>query len=181
MGHSPSKPSSARPFSSASSTSPLTRHTPVPTTIPPAPTTSPPTHHGTSTPSPVEEEITTPAPARHIHHLSELIDLDELFPPKPSPTPYPSPSPFCNHNNNSFSDPNTKAHAGRTLIQSPSGQQLDAWQYLSRKDRPLTVQERRERIQERMEREERERRREVLRGLREGGRRGRGWCCWGWG
>lgn len=81
----------------------------------------------------------------------------------------------------------------RTLIQSPSGQELDAYQYLSRKDRPLTLQERQARITARLEQESRaegERRRDVLRGMRdreeeEGrkggrGRRKRRGCCWGW-
>ena len=105
--------------------------------------------------------ITQPAAARRIHHLSEIIDLDDLF-PSHQPT---SISDMHSAIDAQIKPPKPPARA-RTIIQSPSGQELDAYQYMSRPDRPLTMQERQARITERLEQESRmesERRREYMR------------------
>ena len=124
-------------------------------------------------------DITRPAPPRRIHHLSELINLDELFPSNPDTL-------------SSHQDPTTHPKPpsrARTLVQSPSGQELDAYQYLNRADRPLTLQERQARITERLEQESRlegERRREYLRtmqakeAIERKKRKKRKGCCGGW-
>jgi len=123
--------------------------------------------------------ITPPAPPRRLTHLSELIDLDELF-PNGQVIDSRSPTPLAHLPNASR----------RTIVQSPSGQELDAYAYLSRPDRPLTVQERQQRILERLQQESRletERRKETLRMMtareeiarRKRGQRGcRGLCLW---
>jgi len=128
-------------------------------------------------PSPSDPSITPPAPPRRLTHLSELIDLDELF-PNGQVIDSRSPTPLAYLPNASR----------RTIVQSPSGQELDAYTYLSRPDRPLTVQERQQRILERLRQEsqlETERRKETLRMMvareeiarRKRGRRACGGCC----
>ena len=119
-------------------------------------TTSSTTNLGPPSPS-TPSNITPPAPPRHLHHISELIDLDELFPNGQVPdSRSPTPSPQAHI-------PNASRH---TIVQSPSGQELDAYTYLNRPDRPLTVQERQQRILDRLQQESRqesERKKETLR------------------
>lgn len=107
------------------------------------------------------EEITTPAPPRHITRLSELIDYNDLFeaesadpdssdsPDSPiSPT---SPTtPISPNSVNSYTLPGSPTSISRlttrpsksVLVQSPSGQILSAQEYLQRPDRQLTLEER---------------------------------------
>lgn len=108
------------------------------------------------------EEISTPAPPRHITRLSELIDLRDLFeadgptpdsPDSPtSPTsPTSSSSPTSTNFPNSPESPSsisplTTRRSKPVLVQSPSGNVLSPQEFLRRPDRKLTLEERKQSI-----------------------------------
>lgn len=101
----------------------------------PSPTSSPYSHNG----SPYahgDEEITPPAPARVLNRLSEIIDprdliQDELYlltPTRHQSSSQPMPLTF------------------RGLVQSPSGNELGAEEFIAHPNRPLAMWERQERV-----------------------------------
>ena len=101
----------------------------------PTPTSSPYSHDG----SPYgngDDEITPPAPARVLNRLSEIIDprdliQDELYlltPTRHQSSSQPMPLTF------------------RGLVQSPSGNELGAEEFIAHPNRPLAMWERQERV-----------------------------------
>ena len=101
----------------------------------PAPTSSPYSHDG----SPYahgHDEITPPAPPRVLNRLSEIIDprdliQDELYLMTPT-----------RHGSSSQAMPYTF----RGLVQSPSGNELGAEEFIAHPNRPLAMWERQERV-----------------------------------
>lgn len=111
------------------------------------------------------EEISTPAPPRHITRLSELIDLRDLFEAEsPTPTAPNSPTfptslasttlpnspnsanfPDSSGSPNSLS-PLTTRRSKSVMVQSPSGNILSPQEFLQRPDRKLTMEERKQSI-----------------------------------
>ncbi|KAL8853928.1 MAG: hypothetical protein Q9221_001236 [Calogaya cf. arnoldii] len=128
-------------------------------------------------PSP-SPSISAPAPPRELLRLSEILDPEELIREHRSLSGTPAPP-------NSPADPDGElfelqamesgAEVRRLIIHSPSGARLDAEAFAQRKDRPLTVGERQNKIREEMRRQADEERREGLeRAMRSHRTRG---CC----
>ena len=127
-------------------------------------TTSSPGSHNGSPYAHADNEITPPAPARVLNRLSEIIDprdliQDELYLLTPT-----------RHRSSSQNIPFTF----RGLVQSPSGNELGAEEFIMHPSRPLAMWERQERVlqatREGMERFEMESRigSQSRRGMREG-------------
>ena len=100
----------------------------------PKPTDSPGSHNGSSY-THGDNEITPPAPARVLNRLSEIIDprdliQDELYLLTPTRHQSSQPMPF----------------AFRGLVQSPSGNELGAEEFIMHPSRPLAMWERQERV-----------------------------------
>ncbi|KAL8749280.1 MAG: hypothetical protein Q9184_006872 [Pyrenodesmia sp. 2 TL-2023] len=118
-------------------------------------------------PSPAPS-ISAPAPPTKLLRLSELLDPEDLLREEQQAralTPM----------GGDIGEGRVIMGEGRRLmVQSPSGQQLDAEAYARRPDRPLTVQERQVRIREETLRKENERRRAELRRVTAKKERG---CC----
>ena len=101
----------------------------------PAPMSSPFSHDG-SPYARSDNEITPPAPARVLNRLSEIIDprdliQDELYLMTPT-----------RHGSSSQPMPFTF----RGLVQSPSGNELGAEEFIAHPNRPLAMWERQERV-----------------------------------
>ncbi len=133
MGQKQTKRSSNISSQSLIRTTTTNDHSSPPTS--PTTTSSPGSHNG----SPYahgDDEITPPAPARVLNRLSEIIDprdliQDELY--LLTPTRYQSssqPIPFT----------------FRGLVQSPSGNELGAEEFIMHPSRPLAMWERQERV-----------------------------------
>lgn len=101
----------------------------------PTPTSSPYSHNN-SPYAHFDDEITPPAPARVLNRLSEIIDprdliQDELYlltPTRHQSSSQPMPFTF------------------RGLVQSPSGNELGADEFIAHPNRPLAMWERQERV-----------------------------------
>ena len=139
--------------------------------------------------------ITTPAPPSHINRMSEIIDPAELI-GIPGPFGDPDdetlpPTPItANRSSRAPSNPEHK------ILISPSGNKLNAEEYLNHPDRPLTIEERKAAIirntQAGIERLEMESRATTRLGRRsktgarqgknadEGKKQKRRCCCWLW-
>ncbi|KAL9100674.1 MAG: hypothetical protein Q9163_003981 [Psora crenata] len=91
-----------------------------------------------------ENDITPPAPRRHLHRLSDIIDprtiLEDAYSPLNTPT-RPSTSGLST-NTMSKSSP----LSGRGIVQSPSGNTLGALEFIAHPNRPLAIWERQERV-----------------------------------
>ncbi|KAL8895654.1 MAG: hypothetical protein Q9192_003511 [Flavoplaca navasiana] len=124
--------------------------------------------------------ISAPAPPRELLRLSDILDPEELIREHRSLSGTPAPGTPNSPNNPDGEFPGLQAtesggEARRLIIHSPSGAKLDAEAFAQRKDRPLTLGERQERIRAEMKRQVDEGRREGLeRAMRSHGRRG---CC----
>ncbi|KAL9016574.1 MAG: hypothetical protein Q9185_006076 [Variospora sp. 1 TL-2023] len=140
--------------------------------------TLPPTHSApASVPSSRAPSISPPAPPPKLLRLSELLDPDELIREEQQQQEWGT-------RTSDVRAPAAAAAASRRpMVQSPSGNQLDAETFARRPDRPLTVGERQTRIREETVRKGDEARRERLRVVTTGGRRKKmkpeeaGWLC----
>lgn len=132
MGQKQTKRSSNISSQSLIRTTTTNDHSSPPTS--PTTTDSPGSHNG----SPYahgDNEITPPAPARVLNRLSEIIDprdliQDELYLLTPTRHQSSQPIPF----------------AFRGLVQSPSGNELGAEEFIMHPSRPLAMWERQERV-----------------------------------
>ncbi|KAI4285991.1 MAG: hypothetical protein L6R38_000218 [Xanthoria sp. 2 TBL-2021] len=124
--------------------------------------------------------ISAPAPPRELLRLSEILDPEELIREHRSLSGTPAPGTPVSPNNPDGEFPGLQAtesggEARRLIIHSPSGARLDAEAFAQRKDRPLTLGERQQRIRDEMERQADDERREGLeRAMRKQGKRA---CC----
>ncbi|KAL8999844.1 MAG: hypothetical protein Q9169_001385 [Polycauliona sp. 2 TL-2023] len=124
--------------------------------------------------------ISAPAPPRELLRLSDILDPEELIREHRSlsSTPAPGTPTSPNSPDGGFPGLQVSESSGETkrlIIHSPSGGRLDAEAFAQRKDRPLTLGERQDRIRAEMKRQaDEERRAETRRMTRQ---EGRGACC----
>ncbi|KAL8768773.1 MAG: hypothetical protein Q9209_005061 [Squamulea sp. 1 TL-2023] len=124
--------------------------------------------------------ISAPTPPTKLLRLSEILDPEDMIREHRSLSGTPAPgTPLSpTHSDGDFpglQPADSGGEAKRLIIHSPSGAKLDAEEFLKRKDRPLTLGERQQKIREETKKRADEARREGLeRAMRKEGKRE---CC----